>query len=116
MLALLAAATVTFTENPPPRFEWQQPTPAEWTLAGLAVALIATDVAQTHSFLRDKRYHETNPLLGEHPSDVRLFLTAGIAVGGLGALWWNLPSPWRSVILIPVIGAESCAVVYNAGW
>lgn len=109
----LADATIVKSDvPPPPSFEWAAPRPAEWALLGLTVGLIGVDVAQTRAFLR-RGEPETNPLLGTHPSELRLYLTAGLGTLALGTLWYILPPPWRSIALVPVIGLECWAIAVN---
>jgi hypothetical protein len=85
-----------------------------WTTADTAIesgciALFLIDWAQT----LDRRYQESNPILGNHPSTAAVHgyflavISAQVVVARL------LPSPWRSVFQGITIGIEGRSVVNN---
>jgi hypothetical protein len=86
----------------------------EWTTTDTLVesgciALFLIDWGQT----LDRRYQETNPLLGNHPSHAAVdgYFLAVMSVQVLVARL--LPSPWRSVFQGATIGIEGRSVVNN---
>ena len=73
------------------------------------IALFLVDWQQT----LDRRYQESNPLLGNHPSTAAVdgyFLAVTSAQVVAARL---LPSPWRSVFQGITIGIEGRSVVNN---
>ena len=59
------------------------------------VALVAVDAWQTSTALREARFYEVNPLLGERPSDARLFALAGSAALLHVVIAHIIPSDYR---------------------
>lgn len=108
--------------------------PTTWTYAaraseGLAVSSLACDGGQTHQFLAESDWIETNPVLGKHPSDAALFLYLGsIAAGVIGlnriippkvALALNLAVfavEAQSVYVNSSVGASMCGVGHGGPW
>ncbi len=84
-------------------------TPTDTVVEAGCIALLLIDWGQT----LDRRYHESNPILGSRPSHatvVAYFLgviSAQVVVARL------LPSPWRSVFQGIMIGIEGRSVVNN---
>ncbi len=86
----------------------------EWTTTDTIVeagciALFVIDWGQS----LDRRYQESNPILGSHPSHMAVdgyFLTV---IGTQLFLARLLPSPWRSVFQGVVLGVEGRSVVNN---
>ena len=77
------------------------------------VALSAYDAAQTDQGIRSGRYHETNPLLGKHPTTARLVVTK-VAFGGLVyGLADSYPAN-RHAILLAADVLELVVVGHNA--
>jgi hypothetical protein len=86
----------------------------EWTTADTVVesgciALFVIDWGQT----LDRRYQESNLLLGNHPSHAAVdgYFLAVIGIQFLVARL--LPSPWRSVFQGATLGIEGRSVVNN---
>jgi hypothetical protein len=73
------------------------------------IALFLIDWNQT----LDRRYQESNPLLGNHPSAAAVdgYFVAAMSVQFVAARL--LPSPWRSVFQGISIGIEGRSVVNN---
>jgi len=96
-------------------FQWRQPTLVEAAPLGLALGLIWTDVAQTRAFRRIG-VAEANPLLGNTPSQGKVFWMGGVLSSALLiAAWYALPTGWRILPAAAVIGVETDAVLHNAG-
>ena len=83
-------------------------------LAGVSTALILIDWGQTRYIAKSPhRFHETNPLIGRHPSlgDVNrhfaLSMAANLAVASL------LPSKFRTPWLLGVSGMQAHFVIHN---
>jgi hypothetical protein len=86
---------------------------------GLLVAselAIAADLSQS---LDIKNHNgakwETNPFLGQHPSDKRVLLTGGATMLVVGATWAVLPKDYRSIFAALVLGVEIAAISNNIG-
>lgn len=82
--------------------------------AGVSTALILTDWGQTRYIAKNPdRFHETNPLIGRHPSmgevnrHFALSMAANLAVASL------LPSKWRTNWLMGVSGMQAYFVIRN---
>ena len=91
---------------------------AEWSKTDDAlfagyVALSAYDAAQTDQGIRSGKYHETNPILGKHPTTARLVVTK-VAFGGL--VYWLADSypDNRRAILLAADAIELVVVGHNA--
>ncbi len=94
--------------------------PARWTATDTALqvafgALLLTDWAQTRNTLARTPggMPEGNPLLGAHPSELRLdgyFLGALLLHTTVARL---LPHPWRTVWQIGWVGAEGVVAARN---
>lgn len=97
---------------------WFQPLhPAEMAAQAAFLGLGATDWGQTVRFtqdpsLRDK-WHESNPILGKHPSraKVNALIPLALAAHTLGV--WALPRPYRNILQAVGIGLETDAVIHN---
>jgi hypothetical protein len=61
------------------------------------------------------RFHEYNPILGEHPSRGRVNMYFAAAVVGVGVIAWVLPPKWRRWFQWGVIAVETACVVNNFG-
>lgn len=62
--------------------------PRDWRIAAdatssAAVASLACDGGTTDQYLRDSSWVETNPILGQHPGDLRLWSYLGAIAGGV---------------------------------
>ena len=107
MLALIAAGTTTAYATD----DW---TYAQATKATALATLTAADWAQTRNIARHPaRWHETNPLLGEHPSvgavDRHFALSAMLGAAALHAL----PSRYRDMALDAGLVIEATCVANN---
>lgn len=82
----------------------------------LATGLILTDWAQTLRFTEHPQFpgqHETNPLLGPHPSRRRVNSLIGAGVLAQFGIACALPDPERSRWLDALIAVEALAVAHN---
>lgn len=82
--------------------------------AGVSTALILMDWGQTRYISKNPhRFHETNPLMGRHPTmgevnrHFALSMAANLAVASL------LPSKWRTPWLMGVSGMQAHFVIHN---
>ena len=82
-------------------------------LLGIAVTGLAADWAQTRYIATSRGYHETNPLLGSHPSVGRVnayFATSIATTVGL-ALW--MPKTPRLLFLGNMAALEMAVIMRN---
>jgi hypothetical protein len=114
--------------------------PAPWTKAdtvrqGVFFALTGVDWHQTRGIASEKwsgtvqnadggttyyngtvpRYHEYNPILGEHPSQGSVDAYFAAAVVGHAAISYLLPPRWRAWWQYLGIGAQGFVVYHNWG-
>jgi hypothetical protein len=73
------------------------------------VALLLMDWGQT----LDRRYQESNPILGSHPDSVAVDGYFVAAIGAQVLVARLLPSPWRSVFQGITLGIEGRSVFNN---
>lgn len=91
----------------------------EWTLndtlaQALVTGVLVLDEHQTLAVSRNPgRYHETNSLMGCHPSAERVRGYFGVMVVGSAAVSWALPSPYRRVFQASEIAVEANVVRKN---
>ena len=82
-------------------------------LEGAFLASMMQDGQQTARFLRDQRYRETNPILGEHPSAEKLaalgFATAGAQYG----IYRSVPESWQTPVALASLLISADAVNHN---
>jgi hypothetical protein len=92
----------------------------EWTMADTVreatyLALHVADWSQSH-YIADhpSEYHETNPILGRHPSsdNVNIYFAATALIHPL--ISYVLPSPYRQWWQYITIGVEAVTVGNNA--
>jgi len=106
-LWLCLLMNTTFAESSRP---W---TEQEKLLGSVALALHATDVAQTSYGLR-QGYHEMNPLLGRHPHEDKL--AAFFVLSSLATYYYlNEYEEHRKVSLYAIIGFKSILVGRHIG-
>src|SRR5437870_526002 len=88
----LATASGAHAADP---LEWESPT--RWQVVPLALAetAILLDGLQALDIKNHPGRTEGNPLLGPHPSDLRILALTGLAMGGVGAGWYALPPALR---------------------
>jgi hypothetical protein len=94
--------------------KWEAPATAETALLVAAQALIVADALQTLDVKNHPDLREMNPLLGSHPSDARILGMAAGAMLGTAVAWYLLPSPWRDVLTIGIVGYELPNTIRNA--
>lgn len=125
----VVSADVQVSAGPSVVVRDQEPAPASslssllridpWTTeqkvwAGVSTALILMDWGQTRYISKNPhRFHETNPLMGRHPTmgevnrHFALSMAANLAVASL------LPSKWRTPWLVGVSGMQAHFVIHN---
>lgn len=96
----------------PPPVHAQSSSRGDAVLAAAYVVAIAVDVAQTHYSLRHGG-REANPLLGAHPSLVRLDVSAACAAASVIGIAMLLPPRWRQVLLYTGFVVEAQMVKAN---
>lgn len=110
----IAAAGLAATATTTPATAADDWTDAQVTKAAALATLTAADWAQTRNIARHPvRWHETNPLLGEHPSvgavDRHFALSAMLGAAALHAL----PSHYRDMALNAGLVIEATCVANN---
>lgn len=90
-----------------------------WTVPDTALQVAVTaalyeDYKQTEQIASEpSRYHETNPILGEHPSGGKVrnyFIGSALASAGIA---YVLPKPYREAFQAGVLGVEVVAIGHN---
>jgi hypothetical protein len=114
VLALLASGAARADWS-----EWNPPSTKEKVLLGATEALIVADCWTTADYLhRFRGSFETNPLLGRHPGNAKLFALCGAGALATAAIWYALPSPWRSLatgsIAVIELGVVTDSVMMGA--
>jgi hypothetical protein len=77
-------------------------------------AAMTVDYLQTMRIAREPdKYHERNPILGKHPSELQVsaYFAAAYALTTLTAM--ALPPPYRGYFQYVVIGVEGAAIANN---
>ena len=104
-------------QGPPP----VQPTRSShhWTtgnmiLAGAYAATVWIDLAQTRYFLKDPRWEESNPILGKHPSPLKVDLLGLAGVGAMVGVAHVVGNPWRNVLLALGVAVEARVIAWNS--
>ena len=101
------AAAQVFADNAP----W---TAEHKTLAVTTGALLAADWLQTRQIAKNPdKFHEYNPILGEHPSQGKVNLYFLAVTGGLLLIADFLPTEWRTPTLYAVSAVQAVAVSNN---
>ncbi len=113
-IALAVAATLALAMPRPAHAadrRWTRPQiAAEATFA----ALVAVDVVQTRWALsHDPRYFESNPLIGDHPSRMRLSALALSAMVSHALVAHLIPTEYRSGWLAATISVEVAVLGSN---
>lgn len=104
--------------------DWRPPSVHETLYMAAAESLIAVDVMQTLD-LKNHRFvdggdrgtlvvSEANPLLGKHPSDLRLVASAAAGALAAGAVWYAAPPKVRWFVPTFLLVVESVVVYQNA--
>ena len=101
------AAAQVFADNAP----W---TAEHKTLAVTTGALLAADWLQTRQIAKNPdKFHEYNPILGEHPSQGKVNLYFLAAAGGLLLLADFLPADYRTGLMYGIVVVQAAAVANN---
>lgn len=92
--------------------------PRDWRIAadvgtGVAAASLACDGGSTDQYLHDSQWVETNPLLGEHPGNLRLWSYLGAVAAALVATNHYLPPKWQLAIAGAVLAVEAESIGVN---
>jgi hypothetical protein len=76
-------------------------------------AIHAVDWAQTRQIAQNPEYHETNPILGSHPSvgSVDLYMASALVIHPVISA--VLPKPYRDVWQYLSIGVSGACVINN---
>lgn len=95
--------------------------PAEWPVAARATEIgaigsLACDGGTTQQFMSDSSYIETNPVLGQHPSNGAVWAYLG-AIGAIAVVANRfLPAKAATVLNVAIIGIETKSVIHNIGY
>ena len=101
------AAAQVFADNAP----W---TAEHKALAATAGTLLSADWLQTRQIAKNPdKFHEYNPVLGEHPNQGKVNLYFLAAAGGLLLLADFLPAEYRTGLLYGVVAVQAAAVANN---
>lgn len=97
----------------------QSHSPHHWTtgnlvLAGAYVGAVWIDLAQTRYFLKDPRWEESNPILGKHPSPLKVDLLGLAGVAAMVGTAHYIRNPWRSIVLAIGAAVETRVIAYNS--
>jgi len=104
LLALMLSSPVLAETKP-----WQFA--SGWYLAGVTADLVSTD----KTLGRCDTCRELNPLMGEHPSDLRLYATGVIVSGAVYMALTKLRKerPKLALTLLIIFGAAHAAAAYH---
>ena len=92
----------------------QKPTATEIGLLVAANLTILADASLTLDIKNHPDLHESNPLLGQNPSDAKIIFVGGFgAVAGTTLVWFLLPPPWRAYFSVFVLAVELHATFLN---
>lgn len=79
-----------------------------------AIGSLACDGGTTDQYLASNSgWSEENPILGEHPSDVRLWGYLGAIAVGLAVANSKLSPKWATALNVAVLGVEAESIGYN---
>lgn len=90
----------------------------EWTNRQIAqqagvTLLLAVDWAQTRDIKNHPGFHESNPILGEHPTDKEVDQYFAAAAIGHAVITHLLPTEWRDAWQYVWIGAQTSTIARN---
>lgn len=86
----------------------------DYAREGLFAAMVVTDVAMTREWLgRGPQYTERNPLLGDRPSDDRLFAAGALTISGHYLIAHYLGQRQRHWFQYVTIGLEGLNLNHN---
>lgn len=83
-------------------------------LAGVYTAAVWIDLAQTRFFLKSPHWQESNPLLGKHPSPLKVDLMGLAGVLTMMGVSHVAKNPWRSVFLAVGTVIEMRVIAFNS--
>jgi hypothetical protein len=114
--AAVAAAVVLLVAGAARAQEWKPPDAPEIAVLAAAELLIVVDVLQTAGAVRTGRLTiESNPFLGQHPTEARVYLVGGAVPMALTAgVWLALPSRVRIIAPAVVAILEALVIADNA--
>src|SRR5689334_14817701 len=91
-------------------FHFHAPGPVATTLHVAAMAMIVADESLTLDIKNrvkiEPNGHETNPILGRHPSDARIVLYGASVIALHTALWYIAPEEIRPLLDVAAIVVE----------
>lgn len=95
-------------------FKWTPPTNVEKGLFVVTNISLVLDMMQTLDLKNHSGYTESNPIMGQHPSD-KVVIGYFIGVMGLhSVLWYNAPKPVRTIMEIGITALEVSMLQRNA--
>ncbi len=101
----------------PARAEWEPPKPVEIGAFAVAQALIVADCWTTMDFryrLHHKEAGLPKILLGlSEPNRAEIYGFCGASMAVTTLTWYALPSPWRNVLTVGLVGGETWAISNN---
>jgi hypothetical protein len=110
MRGLLLIAALVGQPQAPVSHRW---TPANVVVASSAAIGLLVDWAQTRQALR-RGWEEGNPVLGPHPTAVRLTAYNFVALQTVASVGAALPSRWRTLWYAAVTLVQTVSVTRNA--
>lgn len=88
-------------------------TVADKALRDFSNIVLLVDYAQTLRGERQPETVETNPILGEHPSDLKITAYFGTIIVANTFLVPKLPPKWRKATWIGVIIVQTITIIHN---
>lgn len=111
ILAMALAAPAARADLP--GWKWEPPKAIDWIMLSAAEGLIFVDVLQTHECLTRNTCHEGNPLIGRHPSKLKLDLLAAGGAALTAAIWYKAPPKIRWLVPL-VVGSIEATIVFQS--
>ena len=110
----LAIIIICFLFFASPAAAYDAWTKTDLALEGAAIGLMAADWAQTRTVSRNPdKYHETNPILGDHPSTDTVDRYFAASILGHVAVAHCIPARWRQWWAGAFIAIEGATVGHN---
>lgn len=91
----------------------QKPEPVDYVLLSVTETAILLDLSQTLDIKNHSDLHETNPLMGRNPSDMRIMLGGGAVMATTAGTWLLLPNEWRRLFLVAILAVEVHSIFLN---